>query len=60
MAAIAKTDKGASSFRGVGPDGLPRLPPIQRPKTVDDPYANSKLMKFRMATHREGLLKKIM
>jgi len=47
-------------MRGVGPDGLPRLPPIERPKTREDPYAKSKLMTFRMAKHKEDLLKKIM
>ena len=55
-AAPPKTNK----FRGVGPDGLPRLPPIATPKTRDDPYAKSKLMTFRMAKHREGLLHDIM
>ena len=56
----ATTKKSGRTYRGVGPDGLPRLPPIQKPKNNDDPYADSKLMSFRMAKHREGLLQKIM
>ena len=49
-----------SKVRGVGPDGLPRLPPIERPRTRDDPFAKSKLMTFRMARHKQDLLRKIM
>ena len=52
--------KVTTRYRGVGPDGLPRLPPIQRPQTREDPYANSKLLTFRMAKHKQDLLKKIM
>jgi hypothetical protein len=54
-------NKNANKFRGVGADGLPRLPPIVTPeKNKEDKFANSKLMNFRMATHKQGLLKKIM
>ncbi len=50
----------ARAMNGRGPDGLLRLPPIVKPKQRGDPYANSKLMKFRMARHKQDLLKKIM
>ncbi|ELU12017.1 hypothetical protein CAPTEDRAFT_196412 [Capitella teleta] len=51
---------GNTRFRGVGLEGLKPLPPIARPERTKDPYANSKLMHFRMAKHKEDLLKKIM
>ena len=61
MAAAAKKQaKGGVRLRGVGPDGLPRLPPIEKPMTREDPFAKSKLMTFRMAKHKQDLLKKIM
>ena len=59
-AAEPSQTKIGNRFRGVGPDGLARLPPIQKPQTREDPYANSKLMTFRMAKHKQDLLKKIM
>ena len=52
--------KANGHARGIGPDGIPRLPPIQRPAKQEDPYANSKLMTFRVAKHKEDLLKQIM
>ena len=46
---------------GVGPDNYPRLPPINRPvKPRDDPYANSKLMTFRLANHKQALLMQVL
>ena len=38
---------------------LPSLPPIEKPK-VDDPFAGSKLMTFRLERRKKNLLKKIM
>ena len=61
--AVPVKPQGPGKMAGVrrrGPDGLPVLPPIERPKTREDPYANSKLLTFRMAKHREDLLTKIM
>ena len=46
--------------KGFGPDGLPVLPPIEKPSARKDPYANSKLKNFRMARHKQDLLRKIM
>ncbi|XP_013387188.1 dynein heavy chain 12, axonemal, partial [Lingula anatina] len=51
--------RSRTEWRGKGPDGIPRLPPIEKPSVRDDPYANSKLMTFRMADHRQELLKRI-
>ena len=48
------------SPRGIGADGIPRLPPIEKPRHREDPFANSKLLTFRMARHKQDLLKKIM
>ncbi|XP_069101059.1 dynein axonemal heavy chain 12-like isoform X1 [Argopecten irradians] len=46
---------------GIGPDGYPRLPPIKKPQMkIDDPYANSKLMTFRLANHKQALLMQIL
>ncbi|XP_071083415.1 dynein axonemal heavy chain 12-like isoform X1 [Haliotis cracherodii] len=46
---------------GIGPDGYPRLPPIKRPAvSKEDPYANSKLMNFRLANHKQALLMQIL
>ncbi|KAH3819653.1 hypothetical protein DPMN_121394 [Dreissena polymorpha] len=47
---------------GLGPDGFPRLPPINKPNTPlrEDPYANSKLMTFRLANHKQALLMKVL
>ncbi|XP_021341821.1 dynein heavy chain 12, axonemal-like isoform X1 [Mizuhopecten yessoensis] len=46
---------------GIGPDGYPRLPPIKKPQVkIDDPYANSKLMTFRLANHKQALLMQIL
>ncbi|XP_064633435.1 dynein axonemal heavy chain 12-like isoform X2 [Lineus longissimus] len=52
--------KSGTKVRGIGPDGLPRLPPIVTPEKKEDKFVNSKLMNFRMSSHRQGLLKKIM
>ena len=61
MAAAANSQsKLNNKFRGIGADGLPRLPPIERPEKKADPYADSKLMNFRMANHKQALLRKIM
>ena len=54
-------DTQGRSRNGVGPDNYPRLPPISRPMKVrDDPYANSKLMSFRLANHKQALLMKVL
>ncbi|KAK6177269.1 hypothetical protein SNE40_015399 [Patella caerulea] len=46
---------------GIGPDGYPRLPPIKKPvSSKDDPYADSKLMTFRLANHKQALLMQIL
>lgn len=47
---------------GVGPDGYPKLPPITKPNLPnrEDPYANSKLMTFRLANHKQALLMKVL
>ena len=43
------------------PPGLPVLPPIRKPDNPKvDPYANSKLMTFRLAKHQKNLLLKIL
>ena len=60
MATVKGTKASQGRMKGVGPDGLPRLSPIERPKTREDPFANSKLLTFRMAKHKQDLLKKIM
>jgi hypothetical protein len=39
---------------------VPRLPPIERPKTTEDPYLKSKMMTFRLAKRRQEMLRKIM
>lgn len=39
---------------------LPPIPPIERPKRFDDPYAKSKLLKFRLANKKGGQLRKMM
>jgi len=47
--------------RGVGPDGIPRLPPIPTSALRrEDPYAKSKLLKYRAAKDKQQLLTKIM
>ena len=47
---------------GIGPDGYPRLPPINKPNHPmrEDPYANSKLMSFRLANHKQALLMQVL
>ena len=47
---------------GIGPDGYPRLPPINKPNQPmrEDPYANSKLMSFRLANHKQALLMQVL
>ena len=47
---------------GIGPDGYPRLPPINKPTHPmrEDPYANSKLMSFRLANHKQALLMQVL
>lgn len=54
------TPRQRTKMSGVGLDGYPRLPPIQKSKRADDPYANSKLMTFRLANHKQALLMKIL
>lgn len=50
-----------TKMSGIGPDGYPRLPPIRKPgQKIDDPYANSKLMTFRLANHKQALLMQIL
>lgn len=45
----------------LGSEGYPRLPPITKPnQRADDPYANSKLMTFRLANHKQAMLMKIL
>lgn len=47
--------------KGVGADGMPRLPPIPTSAVRrDDPYAKSKLLKYRAAKEKQNLLTKIM
>ncbi|XP_059163826.1 dynein axonemal heavy chain 12-like isoform X1 [Physella acuta] len=57
-----RTDDGtrlgsASSLRG---GSRVILPPITKPETRSDPFANSKLMTFRLANHQKNLLIKIL
>ena len=40
------------------PDGTLRLPPIVQPKT-EDPFANSKLLTYRLAKEKKAQLTKI-
>ena len=40
------------------PDGTLRLPPIVRPK-AEDPFANSKLLKYRLARQKDAQLTRI-
>ena len=40
-------------------DGTLHLPPIERPR-LEDPYANSKLLTFRLSHQRETHLRQIM
>ena len=40
------------------PDGTLRLPPIVRPK-AEDPFANSKLLTYRLARQKDAQLTKI-
>lgn len=45
----------------IGPNGYPRLPPINKPqKKTEDPYANSKLMTYRLANAKQALLMNIL
>ena len=45
----------------IGPNGYPRLPPINRPqKKAEDPYANSKLMTYRLANAKQAMLMNIL
>lgn len=47
--------------RGIGADGMPRLPPIPSSAVRrEDPYAKSKLLKYRAAKEKQNLLTKIM
>lgn len=57
-----RTESKNRSRLGVGPDGYPRLPPISKPNAPqrEDPYANSKLMTFRLANHKQALLMKVL
>lgn len=53
--------KTRTKLGALGPDGYPRLPPINKPSTQKtDPYANSKLMTYRLANHKQALLMHIM
>lgn len=54
--------KNRTKLGGIGPDGYPRLPPITKPNVPqrEDPYANSKLMTFRLANHKQALLMKVL
>lgn len=55
------TPRSRGKTGGVGPEGYPRLPPISKPSIrTDDPYANSKLMTFRLANHKQAMLMKIL
>ena len=48
-------------MRGIGADGMPRLPPIPTSAVRrEDPYAKSKLLKYRAAKEKQNLLTKIM
>ena len=40
-------------------DGTLHLPPIERPK-IEDPYANSKLLTYRLPRQKEKQLRQIM
>jgi len=40
-------------------DGVLHLPPIERPK-LEDPYANSKLLTFRLSRQKETHLRQMM
>lgn len=51
--------KKLSKFPTVGPDGELHLPPIERPK-MEDPYANSKLLKYRLEKQKQIRLNKLM
>lgn len=58
---MSPAENGQPTKAGVRPDGFPVLPPIRKPdKSKVDPYANSKLMKFRLANHKKDLLMKIL
>ena len=54
--------KQRGKLGGIGPDGYPRLPPITKPHVPirEDPYANSKLMNFRLANHKQALLMQVL
>ncbi|XP_035829063.1 dynein heavy chain 12, axonemal, partial [Aplysia californica] len=46
---------------GIRPDGFPVLPPIRKPENPRvDPYANSKLLTYRLANTQKSLLMKIL
>ncbi|PVD24358.1 hypothetical protein C0Q70_14839 [Pomacea canaliculata] len=50
-----------SKTAGMGPDGFPVLPPIQKPlRQKEDPYSKSKLMTFRLADQNKALLMQIL
>lgn len=53
---------GRSKSGAVGPEGYPKLPPITKPNIPqrEDPYAKSKLMKFRLANHKQALLMQVL
>ena len=47
--------------KNVRPDGFPVLPPIKKPENPRvDPYANSKLLTYRLAKTQKSLLMKIL
>lgn len=57
---LSKKPKINGKIGSIGPDGLPRLPPIKRPSVKNDPYAASPLMRFRLADHKQALLMQIL
>ncbi|XP_064606960.1 dynein axonemal heavy chain 12-like isoform X2 [Liolophura sinensis] len=57
---LSKKPKINGKIGSIGPDGLPRLPPIKRPSVKHDPYAASPLMRFRLADHKQALLMQVL
>jgi len=61
MSAKAKGKGKKALPKGLGSDGMPRLPPIPTSAVrKDDPYAKSKLLTHRAAKEKQNLLTKIM
>ena len=64
MSSKANRDSSARSlqlgrYAKMDADGTLHLPPIERPK-LDDPFANSKLLTFRLSRQKEKQLRQIM